>query len=106
MIDQKSYNFSYFFSLVSLTLLARDHNYVKPELTDDNVIYIKAGRYKTIDLIEHSSLTHFLSYRHPLQELCVNTFVPNDTCLDLTHGRMKILTGANASGKSVYLTQV
>ena len=46
------------------------------------------------------------SYRHPLQELCVNTFVPNDTCLDLTHGRMKILTGANASGKSVYLTQV
>ena len=51
-------------------------------------------------------LTHSLFYRHPLQELCVNTFVPNDTCLDLTHGRMKILTGANASGKSVYLTQV
>ena len=95
-----------------MTLLAREHNYVKPELTDDNVIYIKAGRYETTDLTEHFSLTLSLSlslslsYRHPLQELCVNTFVPNDTCLDLTHGRMKILTGANASGKSVYLTQV
>lgn len=89
-----------------MTLLAREHNYVKAELTDDNVIYIKAGRYETTDLREHSSLTLSLSYRHPLQELCVNTFVPNDTCLDLTHGRMKILTGANASGKSVYLTQV
>ena len=60
---------------------------------------------QTLQSTPHS-LSLSLSYRHPLQELCVNTFVPNDTCLDLTHGRMKILTGANASGKSVYLTQV
>lgn len=45
-------------------------------------------------------------FRHPLQELCVNAFVPNDTCLGADHSKMKILTGANASGKSVYLTQV
>lgn len=44
--------------------------------------------------------------RHLLQELCVSPFVPNDTCIDLEHGRMKILTGPNASGKSVYLKQV
>ena len=44
--------------------------------------------------------------RHPLQELCVSPFVPNDTCIDLEHGKMKILTGPNASGKSVYLKQV
>ena len=57
----------------------------------------------------HSLLDYCFSmcmYRHPLQELCVSPFVPNDSCFDLEHGRMKILTGANASGKSVYLKQV
>jgi len=44
--------------------------------------------------------------RHPLQELCVSPFVPNDTCSDLEHGKVKVLTGPNASGKSVYLKQV
>lgn len=36
----------------------------------------------------------------------MSPFVPNDTCCDLSHGRMKLLTGPNASGKSVYLKQV
>ena len=36
----------------------------------------------------------------------MSSFVPNDTCCDLSHGRMKLLTGPNASGKSVYLKQV
>ena len=31
-------------SLVSLSILAKEHNFVKPELTKDNVIYIKNGR--------------------------------------------------------------
>ena len=44
--------------------------------------------------------------RHPLQELCVNLFVPNDTVFEKDKGRMKVLTGPNASGKSVYLKQV
>ena len=30
---------------MSLAQLAREYNYVKPELTEDNVIYIKNGRY-------------------------------------------------------------
>ncbi len=37
-------------------------------------------------------------------ELCVDNFVENDT--DLKDGRIMILTGANFSGKSVYLKQV
>ena len=41
-----------------------------------------------------------------MQELCVNLFVPNDTVFGKDRGRMKILTGPNASGKSVYLKQV
>ena len=31
-------------SLVSLALFAKEHDYIRPELTDDNAIYIKAGR--------------------------------------------------------------
>lgn len=36
----------------------------------------------------------------------MTSFVPNDAHIDLKHGRMKVLTGPNASGKSVYLKQV
>ena len=33
-------------SLLSLALFAKEHNCVKPELTDSSVIYIKAGRWR------------------------------------------------------------
>jgi DNA mismatch repair protein MSH5 len=36
----------------------------------------------------------------------VTAFVPNDTHIESNRGRVKILTGPNASGKSVYLKQV
>ena len=55
---------------------------------------------------EANVLVCFIFLRHPLQELCVSLFVPNDTVFDKDRGRMKILTGPNASGKSVYLKQV
>ena len=55
---------------------------------------------------EANVLVCFIFLRHPLQELCVSLFVPNDTVFDKKSGRMKILTGPNASGKSVYLKQV
>ena len=48
----------------------------------------------------------FFFVRHPLQELCVNQFVPNNTMIYKDSGRLKVLTGPNASGKSVYLKQV
>ena len=35
----------YVCSLLSLALFAKKHNYVRPELTDDSVIYVKAGRW-------------------------------------------------------------
>jgi DNA mismatch repair protein MSH5 len=43
--------------------------------------------------------------RHPLQELCVGQFIANDTHMPEDARRMKLLTGPNASGKSVYLKQ-
>ncbi|KAI9347196.1 muts domain V-domain-containing protein [Zopfochytrium polystomum] len=49
--------------------------------------------------------------RHPLQELCVNIFVPNSIRFGTSdHGdqqaRVFLLTGPNASGKSVFIRQV
>lgn len=56
--------------------------------------------------IYYISAVWFLVNRHPLQELCVNQFVVNDTNISVEKGKMRILTGPNASGKSVYLKQV
>ena len=45
--------------------------------------------------------------RHPLHEKVVDLFVPNDTNMGGSFGnKVLILTGPNASGKSVYLKQV
>jgi len=43
--------------------------------------------------------------RNPLQEMCVNTFIPNDTNVT-SNSRLNIITGPNCSGKSVYLKQI
>ena len=45
-------------------------------------------------------------FRHPLQELCCSPFVPNKTQMGSEYHKMVIITGPNASGKSVYLKQV
>lgn len=99
-------------SLVALAKGAKQHNFVRPRLTDENIIKIKGGR-------------------HPLQELTVPSFVANDTYLvggagtepgaapfinhspqpghdgSVSEGpSMVLMTGPNYSGKSVYLKQV
>ncbi|KAL3869764.1 hypothetical protein ACJMK2_042401 [Sinanodonta woodiana] len=73
--------------LLALAACTREFGYVRPSLTDENVIEIKGGR-------------------HPLQELCCSPFVPNGTVSNSSYGKIKVLTGPNASGKSVYLKQV
>ncbi|XP_049816489.1 mutS protein homolog 5-like [Schistocerca nitens] len=73
--------------MISLAVVAKENSYVRPILTEERIIKIKDGR-------------------HPLQEKCVNDFVPNDTLSSKCNGLMKVLTGPNASGKSVYLKQV
>lgn len=74
-------------SLIAMSKVARDHEFVKPTLVNDQVIDITEGR-------------------HPLQELYVNAFVPNNTMSSFENGLVTILTGPNACGKSVYLKQV
>ncbi|XP_078316540.1 mutS protein homolog 5-like isoform X2 [Crassostrea virginica] len=73
--------------LLSLAASATEFNYVKPSVVTEDVIDIKGGR-------------------HPIQEVCCSPFVPNDTLSNQSYGKMKVLTGPNASGKSVYLKQV
>jgi DNA mismatch repair protein MSH5 len=72
--------------LLSFAVSATELRMERPKLTEDpNVLFITAGR-------------------HPLQELTVATFVPNDT--DLTQAcHAQLITGPNASGKSVYIKQ-
>ncbi|CAN1149462.1 DNA mismatch repair protein MSH5 [Linum perenne] len=72
--------------LLSLALVARQNNYVRPVLTEDPLIDIQNGR-------------------HVLQEMTVDTFIPNDTKI-VDDGRVHVITGPNYSGKSIYIKQV
>ncbi|XP_076441308.1 mutS protein homolog 5-like [Babylonia areolata] len=73
--------------LVSLASCALEFGYVCPQLSEDSLIDVKKGR-------------------HPLQELCCSPFIANDIQSGNAHGKVKVLTGPNACGKSVYLKQV
>jgi len=94
-------------SFLALALAAEKYNWIAPRMTTSNIIDIVGGR-------------------HPLQELIVPAYVPNDCSLAGGHGAgtfddpelpasandkyaspsMLILTGPNNSGKSVYMKQV
>lgn len=80
-------------TLAALAEAASRRGYVKPEIVEEDIIQIVAGR-------------------HPVVEAGSSAFVPNDTdigpCADLSPGsgtRVIILTGPNMAGKSTYLRQ-
>jgi DNA mismatch repair ATPase MutS len=70
-----------------MSKVCKEHNFVRPTLTRDKVISIEQGR-------------------HPLVASNCDTFVPNDAESSSEEGFVKILTGPNSSGKSVYLKQI
>jgi len=76
-------------ALSSLAEIAVRHGYVKPTLSNDDVIDIRGGR-------------------HPIVEKNIgrDNFIPNDTYLCNRDTQLVILTGPNMSGKSTYLRQV
>lgn len=75
--------------LLSLATVAKNNDWCQPSVVED------AG---CLDIIDG---------RHPLQEQCVSTFVPNSTCMGGGNSsKMLVMTGPNACGKSVYLKQV
>ncbi len=71
---------------ISMAVISTEMKFTRPEIVEDNLIIIKNGR-------------------HPLQELTVETFVPNDTYIN-GEKSIALITGPNSSGKSVYLKQV
>lgn len=87
-----------FDALLALAMGAEKYNWTAPQLTKDSIIHIEGGR-------------------HPLQELAVPSFVPNDCFISSEHSassygqessrsRLFVVTGPNQSGKSIYLKQV
>ena len=73
----------------SFAEVASCYGYVRPILTTEDAIHIKAGR-------------------HPMVERSVGSdnFIPNDTYLSNNDNQFIVLTGPNMSGKSTYLRQV
>ncbi|XP_036724177.1 mutS protein homolog 5 isoform X4 [Balaenoptera musculus] len=73
--------------LLALASAARDYGYSRPHYSARLLgVRIQNGR-------------------HPLMELCARTFVPNSTECGGYKGRVKVITGPNSSGKSIYLKQ-
>ena len=75
--------------LVSLSNVASQNRYTKPEVNLSSVIRLKDSR-------------------HPVVEALLDTapFVPNDVYLDNESNRVAIITGPNMAGKSTYMRQV
>jgi DNA mismatch repair protein MutS len=71
-------------ALASLAVHAVSNDWVRPELTDEDVLHVEAGR-------------------HPVVERTTE-FVPNDLHLDRDR-RFLLVTGPNMSGKSTYMRQ-
>lgn len=74
-------------ALLSLSLLAYHHQYVRPRFGNDGYLAITAGRHPVVE--QHSQ----------------TPFVPNDTLLS-DEQSLLIITGPNMGGKSTYLRQV
>lgn len=75
--------------LAGLAELAAARGYVRPELVNDDVLEIDAGRHPIVE-----------------REIPGSAFVPNNTTLGDGAGRIAIITGPNMAGKSTYLRQV
>ena len=74
--------------LLSFSMVARENNYIIPEVDDGDLILIEEGRHPVIE--------HILEY---------GAFIPNDTRIG-EEERIHIITGPNMAGKSTYLRQV
>ncbi len=76
-------------ALSSLAEVAVRHGYVRPTLTNQDIIDIKGGRHPVVE-----------------QSIGTDNFVPNDAYLCNRDSQLIVLTGPNMSGKSTYLRQV
>ncbi len=75
--------------LCSLSEVAVQSRYCRPDVNESDTIIIKGGRHPVVE-----------------KALVSGAFVPNDSFLDTNLNRLVILTGPNMAGKSTYLRQV
>ncbi|XP_057690650.1 mutS protein homolog 5 isoform X3 [Corythoichthys intestinalis] len=73
--------------LMALSRVSQEYGYTSPKLVSHKAISIDQGR-------------------HPLFEVCSLMFVANSYQSLESQGNVKIITGPNSSGKSIYLKQV
>ncbi|EED18672.1 DNA mismatch repair protein Msh3 [Talaromyces stipitatus ATCC 10500] len=74
--------------LLSLAAIATQPGYTKPQYTDETRIVVEQGR-------------------HPMvEQLLLDSYVPNDTALATNETRALLVTGPNMGGKSSYVRQV
>lgn len=76
-------------ALLSLATVAVREAYSRPQLAEDNILYIKNGRHPVVEQSLPSG----------------QRYIPNDTAMD-ENSRIHIITGPNMSGKSTYIRQV
>jgi len=74
---------------LSLASVAAKNKYIKPEVDESDVIYIKDGRHPVVEQFVKDSY-----------------FVPNDAELDTNRNRLMLITGPNMAGKSTYMRQI
>jgi len=75
--------------LASLAEVAVARGYVRPEIVEDPVLEIRAGRHPVVEGMPGGE-----------------RFVPNDVTMSGTERTLLIVTGPNMAGKSTYLRQV
>ena len=89
VIQEDAYHCSVLDVITTFAQNAVFYDYIKPEITNDDVLEIKEGRHPVVErLLEQSS------------------FIPNDITLKKDSERILIITGPNMGGKSTLLRQV
>ncbi len=74
--------------LASLSILAVNGSYCRPEMTTEPILDLREARHPVLDRLQPSG-----------------KFVPNDARLGTTDGKIQIITGPNMAGKSTYIRQ-
>lgn len=75
--------------ILSLSIVAKKRNYIRPLVDDSNIFSVESGRHPVIE----ASLKN-------------DTFIANDVFLDDKMNKLYVITGPNMAGKSTYMRQV
>ncbi|KZL91141.1 DNA mismatch repair protein MutS [Clostridium magnum] len=75
--------------LSSLSTIALENNYIKPEITNSEELFIEEGRHPVVEKMIPSG-----------------NFVANDTHINTSNEQLLLITGPNMAGKSTFMRQV